>query len=101
VVALYLFGHVPAAEQAELIQSVATWLRSRGFFLATFGAGGASEAIDEDWLGVPMFFASLAPDAYSQVLQSAGLEPIREEVVVQDEPGHGEVGFRWVLARAS
>jgi histidine ammonia-lyase len=33
-------------------------------------------------------------------LREAGLEPLREEVVVQHEPGHGEVPFHWVLAQS-
>src|SRR3954463_15972162 len=35
VVALYLFGHVPADEQRGLIGRIALWLADGGFFLAT------------------------------------------------------------------
>ena len=68
--------------------------------LATFGAGDAGEDIDEDWLGAPMFFASLDGDAYAPLLRDEGLEPVRDEIIVQHEPGHGDVSFHWVLARA-
>jgi hypothetical protein len=34
------------------------------------------------------------------LLHDAGLDVVRDEVVVQHEPGHGEVSFRWLLARA-
>src|SRR2546425_384945 len=64
VVALHLFGHVPSDEQAGLIARVATWLRPAGLFLSTFGAGDAGEEVDADWLGAPMFFASLGREAY-------------------------------------
>jgi SAM-dependent methyltransferase len=101
VVALYLFGHVPADEQPGLIRRACSWLRPDGLLLATFGAGDAGEDIDEDWLGAPMFFASLGADAYVPLLRDEGLEPIRDEIVVQHEPGHGDVSFRWVLARAN
>ena len=47
-----------------------------------------------------MFFASLDDEEYQALLGSARLEPLRDEVVVQHEPGHGEVAFRWMLARA-
>jgi SAM-dependent methyltransferase len=101
VVALHLFGHVPLDEQPQLIGHIAVWLRPGGFLLATLGAGEAEEAgVDEDWLGTPMFFASLGTDAYTTLLRAAGLERLRDEVVVQQEPGHGEVAFRWVLAQA-
>jgi SAM-dependent methyltransferase len=101
IVALYLFGHVPVREQAGLIQRACSWLRPGGHLLATFGAGDAGEDIDSDWLGVPMFFASLGGDAYVPLLREEGLEPLRDEVVVQHEPGHGDIAFRWVLARAA
>jgi SAM-dependent methyltransferase len=99
VVALYLFGHVPAGEQRELISRCAWWLRPGGFILATFSAGDAGEELTDDWLGAPMFFASLGGDAYLPLLRELGLEALRDEVVVQHEPGHGEVPFHWVLAQ--
>jgi hypothetical protein len=48
-----------------------------------------------------MFFASLGGDAYAPLLRDAGLEPLRDDLVVQHEPGHGDVSFRWILARAA
>jgi SAM-dependent methyltransferase len=100
VTALYLFGHIPIDEQPVLIASIGSWLRPGGFFLATVGAGDAVENVDSDWLGVPMFFASLDSDRYPSLLRGAGLELVRDEVVTQNEPGHGDVAFRWLLARA-
>ena len=100
VVALFVFGHVPVDEQGELLARIAHWLRDGGLLLATFGAGEAGEDVDADWLGAPMFFASLGADAYLRLLEECGLTPLREEVVVQSEPGHGDVAFHWVLARA-
>jgi SAM-dependent methyltransferase len=101
VAALFVFGHIPIDEQAGLIARIGLWLRDGGFFLGTFGAGDAGEEITVDWLGAPMFFASLGSEAYLPLLRDAGLESVRDEVVVQHEPGHGDVAFRWVLARAA
>jgi SAM-dependent methyltransferase len=100
VVALYLFGHVPRDEQRDLIARVGTWLKEGGLLLGTFGAGEPGEDVDEDWLGARMYFASLGGDSYLRLLRECGLEPLRDEVVVQREPGHGDAAFRWVLARA-
>ncbi|MDQ2967631.1 MAG: class I SAM-dependent methyltransferase [Actinomycetota bacterium] len=101
VAALFVFGHVPIEEQSALIARIGLWLRDGGFFLGTFGAGDAGEEIAVDWLGAPMFFASLGSEAYLPLLRDAGLEPVRDEVVVHHEPGHGDVSFRWILARAA
>ena len=100
VVALSFFGHVPADEQRDLIARIGVWLTAGGLLLANFPAGKAGEEVDEDWLGTPMFFASLGGESYLPLLRECGLEPSREEVVVQREPGHGEVAFHWVLAAA-
>lgn len=99
VVALYFFGHVPADEQRELVGRIAVWLREGGLFLATVGAGEAGEEVEPDWLGAPMFFASLGGDSYIPLLRECGLTPLRDEVIVQQEPGHGDVAFHWVLAQ--
>jgi hypothetical protein len=56
--------------------------------------------VDEDWLGAPMFFASLGGEAYPRLVRDARLEIVRDEVVAQHEPDHGEVSFRWLLAQA-
>jgi SAM-dependent methyltransferase len=101
VVALFVFGHVPVEEQAGLIARISLWLRDGGCFLGTFATGAAGQGVDDDWLGVPMFFASLGGEAYAPLLRDAGLEPLRDEIVVQNEPGHGDISFRWFLARAA
>jgi SAM-dependent methyltransferase len=101
VVALFVFGHIPIGEQPGLIARIGLWLRDGGIFLGTFAAGTAGEEIEADWLGAPMFFASLGGELYAPLLRDAGLGPVRDEVVVQHEPGHGEVSFRWMLARAA
>jgi SAM-dependent methyltransferase len=101
VVALFVFGHVPLEEQPGLIARIGLWLRDGGLFLGTFAAGDAGDEVDPDWLGTPMFFASLEGEAYVPLLRDAGLEPVRDEVVVHHEPGHGDISFRWILARAA
>jgi SAM-dependent methyltransferase len=41
IVSLYMLGHVPRAEQAPLLGSIASWLRAGGYLLATLGAANA------------------------------------------------------------
>ena len=94
-------GTSRSRSKSGLIARIGFWLRDGGFFLGTFGAGDPGEEITVDWLGAPMFFASLGSEAYPPLLRDAGLEPLRDEVVVQHEPGHGDISFRWILARAA
>jgi 2-polyprenyl-3-methyl-5-hydroxy-6-metoxy-1,4-benzoquinol methylase len=99
VAALFLFGHLPSDDQRSLVTRIGEWLRKDGSFFATFPTGAAAEEIDPDWLGTPMFFASLGPHAYASLLHDSGLRSWRDEVIAQNEPDHGDVFFRWVLAR--
>jgi 2-polyprenyl-3-methyl-5-hydroxy-6-metoxy-1,4-benzoquinol methylase len=75
VVSLFMFGHVPRAEQKPLLGRIAGWLRA------------------------PMFFASFDEDTDRHVLTGAGFELVDTRVVPFEEPGHGLVRFMWVLAR--
>jgi cyclopropane fatty-acyl-phospholipid synthase-like methyltransferase len=99
VVSLYMLGHVPRAEQAPLLGSVASWLRDGGYLLATMGTAGVEDEMDDDWLGAPMFFASFDEAANRRMLVDAGFELVEARVIPIEEPGHGLVSFMWVLAR--
>lgn len=98
VVSLYVFNHLPKADLPGLLQRLAGSLRPGGFLLATFGRSGA-EGVQDDWLGVPMFFGSYTDDETLELLHGAGFETERVEVVPIVEPGEGEGRFLWVRAR--
>jgi SAM-dependent methyltransferase len=99
VLAVFLFGHLPRDDQRLLVARIGEWLRGAGHFLCTFPTGDPGEEVVPDWLGAPMFFAALGGEAYEALLRESRLEPARDEVIVQNEPGHGEVAFRWILAQ--
>ena len=99
VVAFFVLGHVPHGEMAELLQRIASWLRPGGWFLATMGARGLGERVEDDWLGVPMFFSGLHEDESRALVRAAGLDLVRDQVITQREPDHGDIAFLWILAR--
>jgi hypothetical protein len=92
-----MLGHVPRAEQAPLLASIATWLCDGGHVLATMGTANADDEVYGDWLGAPMFFASFDEAANRRMLADAGIELIEAEVIPIDEAGHGPVSFMWAL----
>jgi len=98
VVCLYMSGHVPRAEQPELLHRIAGWLRPGGHLLMTLTGGGSDGVIEDDWLGAPMFFAGDDADTNLARIRSIGFEVLRAEVVPQLEFGE-EARFLWVLAR--
>jgi cyclopropane fatty-acyl-phospholipid synthase-like methyltransferase len=98
VVAIYVFGHVPRAKLPGLLERIAVWLRPGGVLLATFARSGW-EGVEEDFLGVPMFFGSYPDDETRELLLAAGFELERAEVVPIEEP-EGPADFLWVQARS-
>jgi SAM-dependent methyltransferase len=97
VVALYVFNHVPRADLPALLGKAASWLRPGGYLLATFGVSGG-EGVEEDWLGVPMFFASYTETENRALVRAAGFTIERDEVVSIAEP-EGDARFQFLLAR--
>jgi cyclopropane fatty-acyl-phospholipid synthase-like methyltransferase len=96
VVAIYVFGHVPRAKLPRLLDRISVWLRPGGMLLATFARSGR-EGVEEDFLGVPMFFGSYPDDETRELLRAAGFELDRVQVVPIEEP-EGPASFLWVLA---
>jgi cyclopropane fatty-acyl-phospholipid synthase-like methyltransferase len=98
IVSLYMSGHVPRAEQVELLSRVARWLRPGGHLLMTLTREGNDGAVEEDWLGAPMYFAGEDAETNLARVRASGFEVLRAELVPQVEFGR-EVAFLWVLAR--
>ena len=99
VASLFMLGHVARAEQEPLLRKILGWLRPGGYLLATMGTAGADDEVEQDWLGVPMFFSSFGEDENRQLLERIGFELEEALVVPFEEPGHGQVRFMWLLAR--
>jgi SAM-dependent methyltransferase len=96
VTAFYSVSHLPRDGHAELFRRIASWLVPGGLFLASLGATGCPDAI-EQWLGVPMFFSSFGADDNRRLVRDAGLALLRDDVVTMREP-EGPATFLWVLA---
>ena len=98
VVSLYVFGHLPKAEHEPAYSRIATWLRRGGRLFASFPLG-AGDDIDDDWMGVPMFFGGIGREATEAGLRGAGFELELSEERTGPDPDGGTETFLWVIAR--
>lgn len=73
-------------------------LRHGGYFLLTLSARGETDGVQEDFIGVPMYFSSYGPDINREMLQAAGFEIILDEIVTMQEPDF-QSSFQWLLVR--
>lgn len=99
VVAFYVFNHVPRAELAPTFDRVLGWLRPGGRLMLSLGAADTDDAIEPDWLGVPMFFAGFPPETNERLLRARGFEVELSELREEAEARYGTVRFHWVIAR--
>jgi ubiquinone/menaquinone biosynthesis C-methylase UbiE len=97
VVAFYSLTHVPRNEHRRLLQDVARWLRPGGLLVATMGAGSSTDAVEDDWLGAPMYFSHFGARTNRRLTQEAGFRIISARVETTDEDGD-PVPFLWVVA---
>lgn len=102
VCAFYSIIHVPRERHARLFRRIAGWLRPGGWFLATLGAHD-DPGWTGQWLDVPMFFSSFAPDASLALVAEAGMRVDSHETQTIREPNddgtYSDAAFLWVLAQ--
>jgi SAM-dependent methyltransferase len=98
VVAFYSLTHVPVAELPGLLSSIHGWLRPGGVFLGSMGAYDSPDEVEQDWLGVPMFFGHPGVKRNRTLLRAAGFDV--ETAIVENEPeDRHAASFLWVVAR--
>jgi len=89
VVCLYALIHVPLAEQPELLDRVARWLRPGGLFLVTTGAS-AWTGVEEGWLGANarMYWSHADAATYERWLRASGFQIVERRVIPEGESSH-------------
>ena len=95
VAAFYSITHIPRDQHAPFLKRLAHWLRSGGWFLASFGATALDDWVG-DWLGTTMFFSHYDGAVTHELISDAGLLVERAEVLQQDNE---ETEFLWITAR--
>lgn len=97
VASFYALGHLPAAAHAPLLASFGAWLRPGGV-LVTNAPMTPGDDVEGGWLGVPMFFGGIGPEATVAALESGGLVVERAEPILEDEGEDRSATFLWVVA---
>ena len=98
VVSFYALGHLPGATHAPLLHRIGRWLRPGGLLL-TSAPLTPGDGEDPEWLGVPMFFGGIGPEATVAAVLAAGLDLEEARVAAEDEGDGHVVKFLWVTAR--
>jgi ubiquinone/menaquinone biosynthesis C-methylase UbiE len=98
VVAFYMLTHIPRRLLPGLLHSVSRWLRPGGLFCGTMGTADTLDALEPDWLGVPMVFSGFSAAENRRLVERAGLRVEHADEHALDE-GNGVARFLWVLAR--
>lgn len=99
VVAFYSLTHVPRNEHPALLQRIREWLRPGGVFLASMGADASPDEVEDDWLGVPMFFSHFGARRNRHMIEDAGLIVEDARIEIEPEDRH-DARFLWIVARA-
>jgi len=98
VTAFYSLGHVPRARHRDVLAEVFQGLRPGGWLLATMSADGTEDTVQDDFLGVPMFFSGFDAATNRQLLTDSGFSVATADAITMREP-EGDVTFLWVLAQ--
>jgi SAM-dependent methyltransferase len=106
IVAFYVMGHVASRDHAEVYTRIATWLEPGGTFVANLPISGGGDGIEDGYLGVRMFFASLDADENLGLIQGAGLELVDATIIteVEADPDDGSsavAAWQWIVATST
>ena len=95
VVSFYALVHVPAERHRPLLRAIGAWLRPGGLLVLSTPVV-IEPGVQEEWLGVPMFFGGIGERATLAAVEEAGLHVELAERVPEGEGGAAE--FLWVTA---
>jgi SAM-dependent methyltransferase len=105
IVAFYVMNQIPSGDHATVYQRVASWLEPGGLFIANLPVAGGGDGVEDPWLGVPMFFASLDAEENLSLIRAAALHVVDSELISEievdpdDETSTEEGEWQWVVAR--
>jgi SAM-dependent methyltransferase len=97
IASFFALGHLPEAAHRPLLASFGTWLKPGGV-LVTNAPMSPGDGVEDGWLGVPMFFGGIGPEATLAALEQGGLVVESAEAILEDEGEDRTATFLWVVA---
>jgi SAM-dependent methyltransferase len=97
VAAFYSLIHIPPEELPPLLGSIAAWLRPDGRLVASLGRRPDPGGVQEDFLGVRMYFGGYDGESGERLVERAGLEVVGARAETADEDGR-PITFLWIVA---
>ena len=97
VTAFDAITHVPRERHGPLLDRIARWLRPGGLLIATMGATSVPGTVEQEGLGVRMYFSHHNAETNKRLVQDAGLSLLSAREETADEDGV-RVTFLWVVA---
>lgn len=97
VVGMYSLIHLPRAEQQEMFQKIAKWLKPGGYLLANFSAEATEGVVFEKWLADEgwVFWSGFGSEETTTKVKEAGLTVLVSEVS-EDAVA---ASFLWIIAK--
>ncbi|XDG09726.1 hypothetical protein ABKA04_009341 [Annulohypoxylon sp. FPYF3050] len=97
IFAFYSIIHLPRAEQTEMINKIARWLKPGGYFLANFPEKESEAIVVEKWLDEKgwMFWSGWGKEGTLEIVKEAGFHIVVGEV--SDDVV--DSSFLWIIAK--
>lgn len=95
----YSLTHLPRTDLPDVLARIRSWLRPGGTFIASFGVEDDPGTVEDDWLGVPMYFSHFSARVNRRLVAEAGFEIERADALAEPADRHG-ARFLWIVARA-
>ncbi|KAK4888612.1 hypothetical protein LTR27_012507 [Elasticomyces elasticus] len=96
VIGLYSLIHLEQEQQVDMVAKISRWLKpGTGHLLCCFASAESLGKVNDNWLGMRAFWSSLGTTKSLEMLKSAGLEVVYQDIIHE----HGDAEFLWVIAR--
>lgn len=96
VIASFVMGHIPAAQHASTYRKISSALRPNGLFFGSLCQSSNLGAVEDDWLGVGMYFSHPSLKESLRTIAACGLK-VKVQQEISETYDRGAL-FTWIVA---